>query len=157
MSQTPFEKEFQMLRELGEKTFVLRGSTIIVYELPDEEIKTQGGLIIATDSKQVMGNSVEQHRLKVAKVLMTGPGYYQENLNYGDEGSHDHHIPGTYIPLEVKPGAIVILPQYSTSTVSTFPGILKPTSNKLHMVKEDSIVAYYPSEEAYELAKSKLN
>ena len=149
-SQIPFEKEFATLRELGQDTFVLRGSTIIVYEMPEEEIKTAGGLIMASDSRQVGGNSIEQHKLKVAKVLMTGPGYWGAL----PEGSGNQE---GYIPLDVKPGAIVILPQYSTSTISVFPGISKPTGNKLHMVKEDAILAYYPSEEAYLAAKSKLS
>lgn len=141
--QQEFEKAFEALRAMGEQTFVLRGSTMIVWELPEEELKTSGGLIIATDSRQVMGNSVEQGRLKVAKVLMTGPGYYQDD--------------GTYLPLDIKPGAVVILPQYSTSPISVFPGIVRPTSNKLTMVKEDSVLAYYPSQEAYESAKRELN
>lgn len=151
---TPFEKEFQTLRELGKETFVLRGSTIIVYELPEEEMKTKGGLIIATDKRQLGGQSVEAHKLKVAKVLMTGPGYWTEPEWMPDSLQH---MGGGYTPLDVKPGAIVILPQYSTSTISIFPGISKTTQNMLHMVKEDAILAYYPTEEAYELAKSKLN
>lgn len=144
---TPFEKEFQTLAELGPENFVLRGSNMIVYEMPEEELKTKSGLIIATDSRQLGGQSIEAHKLKVAKVLMTGPGYWQET-EAGEAG---------YTPLDVKPGAIVILPQYSTATISVFPGITKTTQNKLHMVKEDSIIAYYPSEAAYILAKSKLN
>lgn len=139
--ETPFEKEFTILRELGEEAFVLRGSNMIVYQLPDEEIKTKSGLILATDSKQVMGNSIEQNKLNVGKVLMTGPGYWN------GEG---------YDPLEVKPGAIVVLPQYSTSPISVFPGIGKPTGNRLVMVKEDSIIAFYPSQEIYENTKRKL-
>ena len=121
---------------------------MIVYELPPEEIKTASGIIIASRSDQVH-NSMEANRLKVAKVLMTGPGYWTEG--FGEDNTPD------YIPLDVKPGAIVILPQYSTSALSTFPGILKPTENKLHLIKEDAILAYYPTQEAYELAKAKLN
>jgi co-chaperonin GroES (HSP10) len=147
--QTEFEKAFATLREM-KGSFFLRGSTIIVYELPDVEIKTEGGLVIVTNPNQVMGNSVEQHRLKVAKVLMVGPGYWSDEAEFaGTQGS--------YLPVEVQPGAIVILPQYSTSTISVFPGINKPTGNKLHMIKEDSILAYYPSQEAYETALAKLN
>lgn len=142
-NQEGFGKEFTILRELGEEVFVLRGSTIIVEILDDEELKTKGGLIIATDSKQTRGDSVSAHRLQVGRVLMTGPGYD------GDDGE--------VIPLEVKPGAMVVLPQLSTTHLSMFPGIQRPTGNKLALVKEDNILCYYPTAEAYDLAKKKLN
>ena len=123
---------------------MLRGSTIIVEILPDEEIKTAGGLIISAPTDHTRGNSVNAHKLQTGRVLMTGPGYWSDEL-------------ADYEALEVSPGSIVILPQYATEYVSTFPGIQRPTENKLGLVKMDSILAYYPSEEAYNLAKSKLN
>lgn len=147
MSQDSFRKEFETLRELGQSTFVLRGSTMIVELLPREEIKTSGGIIIASDSNQRL-NSVENHRVDVARVLMTGPGYYVEE---------DSENSGGYEPLEIGPGAIILLPQYSAQLLSHFPGIARPTKDKLALVKFDQVLAYYPSEEAYELAKSKLN
>lgn len=137
-----FEKEFSKLREM--EGFVLRGSSIIVEILPDEEIKTAGGIIIATDNKQVKGNSVEQHKLQVGKVLMTGPGYWDDENNTNE-------------PLEVTAGAIVILPQYGTQYISIFPGIQRPTANKLGMIKMDQVMAYYKTPQAYEEAKAKLN
>lgn len=147
MSHEAFDKEFAILRELGEDVFVLRGSTLLVEVLPDEELKTKGGLVIATDMNQIKGNSVNQHKLQVGRVLMCGQGYWEET-----EGSE-----GTYTPLEVKPGAIVVLPQFSTSFLSMFPGIQRPTGNRIGMVKMSEILAYYPSSEAYQTAKQKLN
>jgi co-chaperonin GroES (HSP10) len=145
MEQTEtFTETFRRLRELGDSTFVLRGSTMIVEIIRDEELKTKGGIIIATDSRHTRGGSVEQHKLQVGRVLMTGKGYYDAET-------------GTYEPLEVQPGSIVVLPQYSLQTISTFPGIQRPTENKLCMVKEADLLAYYTSEEAYTLAKAKLN
>lgn len=141
--QDGFDKEFATLRELGEQVFVLRGSTMIVQLLDDEELKTKSGLIIATKIDHRKGGSVEEHKLQVARVLMTGPGYDGED--------------GQKIPLEVGPGSIVILPQMTTTILSMFPGIQRPTQNKLALVKEDSILGYYPTAKAYELAKKKLN
>ena len=139
-----FEKEFSALRELGPEAFVLRGSSIIVEIMPDEEIKTAGGLIMATSTDHIKGNSIEQHKLRVARVLMVGEGYYDEEK----EG---------YEPLDVKVGAVVIVPPYSPEYISVFPGIQRPTGNKLAFVKFAQILALFPSQEAYELAKSKLN
>lgn len=143
MSQESFEKEFSALRAMGSESFVLRGSSIIVEILPDEEIKTASGLIIASDLKHVKGDSAQAHKLQVARVLMTGPGYWDADTE-------------SYEAIDVKPGAIVILPQYGTSYISVFPGIQRPTSNKLGFIKMDQVMAYYPSEEVFEQVKAKL-
>lgn len=158
MSDT-FKKEFDTLRTLGEDTFVLRGSSIIVEILDPEEIKTDGGIIIARDPKHTRGNSVEAHKVEVGRVLMCGQGYWNDNPDYGatDENGKRSVLPGYYQPLEVQPGAIVLLPQYSLQLLSHFPGIKRPTGNRLAMIKMDAIAAYYPSEEAYNKAKQKLN
>lgn len=138
-----FDKEFATLRELGEQVFVLRGSTIIVQILEDEELKTQGGLIIATPSNHGR-NSIAEHRLQVARVLMTGQGYWDDDSK-------------SFQKLDVEPGAIIILPQFASQFISIFPGVQRPTGNKLALVKENEILAYYPTAEAYEKAKQKLN
>lgn len=139
-----FKKEFDKLQELGEGTFVLRGSTIVVEILDDEELKTKGGIIIATDSRQVKGNSIEQNKLQVGRILMVGQGYWNDETQ-------------TREALEATPGAVVILPQYGSQVISMFPGIQRPTGSKLCLIKMDQVLAYYPSAEAYERAKSSLN
>ncbi len=144
-----FEKELSILRELGEGTFVLRGSTLIVEILEPEEIKTKSGLVIASSGMQAKGGNAEAHRVEVGKVLLSGQGYWTSIT--------DNPNDGFYQALECQPGAIVLLPQYSTQLMSHFPGIQRPTGNKLAMIKMDQVLAYYPSQEAFELAKQKLN
>lgn len=129
-------KFFEQLRERKD-LFTLRGSTIIV-EIIDEELKTESGIILQTDKNQAIGG-VDSNKLHVGKVLMTGPGYEDED--------------GEIEPLEVGPGAMVLLPKYGLSFVSMFPGLNEPTGEKLALVKFDQILAYYPSEEAYGQAK----
>lgn len=146
-----FEKELTTLRELGPETFVLRGSTLIVEIQEPEEIKTKGGIVLATTADHAKGNSVNAHRVEIGKVLMAGQGYWDETIDTNEYPS------GKYEPLECQPGAIVILPQFSVQLMSHFPGIHRPTGNKLAMVKMDQILAYYPSKVAYEIAKAKLN
>lgn len=133
------DKFFQELRKKPE-LFKLRGSTMLV-EIIDEEIKTEGGIVIASSSDQLKGG-VNENKLNVAKVLMAGEGY--------DDGE------GGLEPLECQPGAIVVLPKYGLSFISVFPGLREPTGEKLAMVKEDQVLCFYPNEEAYEQAK-KLN
>lgn len=142
--QESFEKEISILRELGSDTFVLRGSTLLVEIQEMEEIRTKGGIVLATHSDHAKGNSVAAHKVEVGVVLMAGEGYWNDDT-------------GKLEPLDCQPGAVVMLPQYSTQAMSHFPGISRPTGNKLALVKMDQVLAYYPSKEAYELAKSKLN
>ncbi len=156
--QESFNKELTKLREMGQETFVLRGSNIIVEILEPEEIKTAGGIVLTTSSKHNAGNSINAHRVEVGRVLMTGPGYWvdEQSAREIEPGIYDVGQEGKYETLEVKPGAIVLLPQYSIQPMSQFPGIQRPTGNKLAMVKMDQIFAYYPTEEAYERAKAAL-
>jgi co-chaperonin GroES (HSP10) len=137
--KTPkFETFFNELESLGKSTFVLRGSTLVVEILNEEELKSKGGIIMSAPSNHARG-SAEEHRLHVAKVLMTGEGYVDEE--------------GNAVPTDVKKGAMVILPKYAPQFVSIFPGISEPTNNRIALVKEDQILAYYPTQEAYEAAK----
>lgn len=151
-----FEKELAVLRELGPQIFTLRGSTLIVEIQEPEEIKTKGGIVLATTTDHAKGNSINAHKIEVGKVLMSGQGYW-EDAGRLDKEADAWIDEGRFQPLECQPGAIVLLPQHSTQLISHFPGIQRPTGNRLAMVKMDQIVAYYPTPEAYELAKAKLN
>lgn len=152
-----FEKELATLRELGPETFVLRGSTLLVEIQEPEEIKTKSGIVLGFDSAHTKGGSVQAHKVEIGKVLMAGQGYWNENAPNFDKQDQRLEKDGGYESLECQAGAIVVLPQYSTQLMSHFPGIQRPTGNKLAMVKMDQVLAYYPSQEAYELAKAKLN
>ncbi len=156
-----FEKELAALRAMGPEVFVLRGSTLIVEIQEPEEIKTKGGLIVAQHADHQKGQSVQAHRVDIGKVLMCGQGYWDQDIVIPGEIINETTVTcstrGGFTPLECQPGAIVILPQFSTQAMSHFPGIQRPTGNKLVMVKMDQILAYYPTSEAYENAKKKLN
>lgn len=154
MKQESFEKSLAALREMGPETFVLRGSTLIVEIQEPEEIKTAGGIVIVDDINQRSGKTVSAHRVEIGKVLMAGQGYW---VDVPDDNLEADRSSGRYEPLEVQPGAVVVLPQYSIQPMSHFPGITRPTGNKLAMVKMDQILAYYPTQEAYNRAKEKLN
>lgn len=154
-----FEKDLATLRELGPSIFVLRGSTLLVEIQEPEEIKTKSGIVLGYDGAHTKGGSVQAHKVEIGKVLFSGQGYWQDAPDsiQEEDGSFTELTKGFYDPLECQPGAIVILPQFSTQLMSHFPGIQRPTGNKLAMVKMDQVLAYYPSQEVYDLAKKKLN
>lgn len=134
-----FEQSFEALKD----TLVVRGSTIVAELLPPPEIKTAGGLILSTPEDHIRG-SMKDNLLHAAKVLATGPGYWNEGR-------------GEYEALEVQAGSIIVLPQYSAQTISFFPGITRPTQNKLVLVKMDSILCYYKTEADYQAALKAAN
>jgi len=132
-----FEADIARLKENGLK---LRGTAIIAELLPPPELKTASGLILHAPSDHVRGHSLNAHKLEVAKVLDTGPGEWDPDKQ-------------EYIPLDVAPGTIIVLNQYSYSLVSILPGLTKPLANKLVIVPASGIFASYPNEEAYEQAQ----
>lgn len=138
-----FAAAFRRLSESGADLFELRGSSIIVEVLPEDEIKTKSGLILAAKPEQLHG-SVLQHKALIGLVLAVGAGYYD------DETKED-------IPLEVQPGDIVLLPQFAITPLSTFPGLDSVTNNRLGIIKDESIIFRYKGKDALEKARDLLN
>lgn len=117
----------------------IRGSTLLIEVLPDEEVKAAGGIVLQSSSKHVRGG-VDEFRLKLGYVIAAGEGYIDEA--------------GKVTPLDVKPGSIVFLPKYSLSAISVFPGMNRLTEERIAMIKEDQVLAFYPSLADYEAARS---
>lgn len=142
MSEINLKEAFKSLKEKAPESYTLRGSSILVEILRDEEIKTESGIVIAQDSKQVRG-SIDEHRLKVGRVLLVGEGYYDES--------------GDTVPLDTAEDDIVILPKYSLSEISVWPGLHGTVNGRLAVIKEDAILFKYNGEEGYNAAKEILN
>lgn len=135
-----FKDFFDKLAERPE-LFDLKGSTMIV-ELVEEELKSEGGIILAADPNQARGG-VDENKLNIGRVLLTGPGYDTED--------------GEIEPLPIDRDALVILPKFGVSFISLFPGLKAPTGNKLAMCKFDQVLAIIPSEKAYETIQKECN
>lgn len=140
--ETTYLEVFNRLRKHKGKSFVLRGNNILI-EIVEEEIKTKSGIILTAKPNQVHG-SVGENKGLMGVVLEVGEGYYDEET-------------GETIPLDVNVGDIVLLPKYSVSLYSTFPGINAPVNNKLAMCLESEIKMIFKGQEGYETAKSVLN
>lgn len=140
--ETKYVEMFKKLREVKGKAYVLRGNNILV-EVIHEEVKTAGGIIIAEVKKQVHGNVRENEGL-IGIVLDTGEGYYDEETK-------------ETVPMDVSVGDIVLLPKYSLSLYTTFPGVVGSTDNKIGMTLESEIKMIFKGEEGYAAAKVALN
>lgn len=119
-----YKEAFERIREIKDKTYVLRGDQVIV-EVIEREVRSKGGLVIAQVTNQAHGHAKENEGL-IGYVLDVGAGFYDEET-------------GETVALDTKVGDIVLLPKYALSHYSTFPGIVEPTNNKVAMCKDSEI------------------
>ncbi len=140
--QSLYLKKFENLKKDAPNSFILRGSTLIVEVLPEEEKVTKGGLIIATDIQQAKGG-INEHKLLQGICVASGEGYIDSE--------------GKSTPCDIQPGDIVILPKYGVTYVSTFPGLNEITKLRLGMIRENDVLGYFRGEEGFNKAKEILN
>lgn len=136
-----FSPEFNRLNESGK--FTLRGTQILVEVLKPQELKTASGIILSADIDQVKGG-IKAHTLEHGVVLAIGQGDYDFEKR-------------EYLPLDIKVGAVVVLPQYDKTVISMFPGMLKPTANKIAIVRAERVLGFYESEQEFEAAQKVIN
>lgn len=116
-------------------TFKLYGSKILVERLDTGEVKTKGGLIIADSDK--VRSDLRTQKPHVAVVLAVGEGYYDAESK-------------TYLPLEVKPGNIVIISNVGAQYYSLLPGLSNYTSNKVGISTEGDVQMIFEDMERFQ-------
>lgn len=142
--QSKYFDQFSRLNKDGKDLFKLRGASLLVEILPAEEVKSESGLItLISDSDQRLG-SIDEHRGLVGLVLLSGEGHYDEKTR-------------ETIPLDCVPGNLVLLPKYSISPYSVFPGLNGHTKMMIAIVQEDEVRFVYKNLDAYNQAKKLLN
>lgn len=85
--------------------YQLFGARVLVEVLPDPEMKTAGGLIIASKTNQL--TDTQENKFTAAIVLAVGKGYYD------DEGKD--------VPLQVSVGQVVEVVRSGLRRYSTHP------------------------------------
>ena len=123
----------------------LRGNRILVEILPKEEIKSAGGLIIASNLDNHR-TKTEQQRAKLAIVLAVGTGYYDDSSDEGED-----------VPLDVQPGNVVMLSDYGLKYYSEFPGLAEFTGDSLALALDKDVHCAWESIEAYQEYSKALN
>lgn len=119
----------------------IRGDRILVEILPKEEMKTKSGLHIAS-SLSDLKSKAEMHRARLCIVLHKGNGYVDEE--------------GETVDIDVERGAVVMVAQASLDIYSDMPGISQYTEETLGMIRENAIIAYWPTFEAYDTYRKAL-
>lgn len=125
------------------KDFKLNGARLLIEVMPPEEIKSAGGLIVAAPSGFAKGSTADTCRATLAIVLLIGEGYVDAE--------------GTEYESTVKPGAVVMVNDFSVRTFSTFPGLRSYTANTLAVIDENNIQMQWESLEQFKSYEEKLN
>lgn len=84
--------------------FLLTGSFLLVEKVPQDEVKTKSGLILATNVHQQ--GSIGANLPCFVHVLAVGAGYDDD---------------GTVIPLDTQPSDILLVGQYSVKWLPVYP------------------------------------
>lgn len=130
----PFFKENA---ERLKSAFTLMGDMLLVERIVWPERKV-GSIIIADRSKSQV-TSLLANQPVFYRVLHTGAGYYKEDL---DAVGHD-------VPLDTKPGAIILTSSVSCNLFSSFPLLEVAESDILGVTRESDVQARFESEEEF--------
>lgn len=139
--KSKFSEFFDRVRETkSNHGFTLTGNRLLVEILPEEEIKTKSGLVIASDLSGYK-TTTQNNRPTMALVLYVGTHTYDLANGGMTEGS-------TY-----KPGQVIWITKHP-HFISEFPG-LGSTEQKLAFMTDDpnDVHAVWPDMAAYEAFK----
>jgi co-chaperonin GroES (HSP10) len=116
---------------------LLTGGLMIVEVIPQAEIKTSSGIILAQTDRQV--NSVKANLPSFVRVLAVGPGYYDEET-------------GETTPPEVRPGQIIMVAESSVKWWSHLPltgyrpmelGLSEESEAQIRFDSDESFVGFF--------------
>lgn len=130
MKQSEYLNKFKN----GSEFFNLLGNKLLVERLDSGEVKTAGGIIVAETS--AVRADLRLQKPAICMVLATGNGYYDADK---DE----------YLPLDVKPGNVVILNTMGIQFYSVLPGSPSYTGNTVGMTTEADVQIVFKDTEAY--------
>lgn len=135
---------FKAMDEQCKDSFTLYGDAILVEEIPDEELKSKGGIIIATSSNHRLTDGVEANKPTFVRVLQVGAGFEKDE--------------GELVPVDANPGDIILVGKLSVMWFSAFGNILTHNgSGRLGLTIESEIKMRFKGHEGYEKVFKCLN
>lgn len=140
----------------AESELQLIGEFLLIELIKDEEFKTKSGLIIQSAPSQRQVNGLSADKPTFARILAVGEGYYDDSPPTGA-------VAGTYavneknIPLDSKPGQIVLVATGSVKPFSIFGKLINYGEIELGLTRESDIQARFESEEAFNRYFERLN
>jgi co-chaperonin GroES (HSP10) len=124
--QSKYQSTFNTLQERLPGFYKLFGSRILVEVLPEEELKTAGGLIVAKSANNFRSDT-EENKFTAAVILSVGQGYYDDET-------------GEAVPLDVKPGQVVEVVRSGLRRYSNHPILgAQYTTGDIALINESHI------------------
>jgi co-chaperonin GroES (HSP10) len=150
MKPSRYRTQFDRLATLDPKPYELTADYLLVERIPDEELKTKSGLILASVQTNAL-NTLTADKPQWARVLACGEGYYSL-----EEDAEGNEVEKT-TPLNAKPGDIVLVSKLSVKYFSLFGELDGYEPDSIGLTKESEIQLRFKGEEGYREAFASLN
>lgn len=125
---------FQKMATEGKEYYQLNGEFIIVEEVPPEEKKTKGGLVLPGHERQHDGFA--QNRPTLVRVVAVGEGYYDDDT-------------GESVPLDVAPGDVILVGGQSVKWLSYLGPIISSEGVRIGLSTASEVQMRFRGEEGY--------
>lgn len=133
MLPSKYLEAFKSAKEQAGDVYELYGDALLVEKVPEEEMKTSGGIYIASNVKNQIGN-ISDNKPFFVHVLAVGQGYYD--------------VDGKDVPVSVQPGDIILI---GVNSVKWFSQLEIPSyeSFSVGLTRESEIQLKFKGQEAY--------
>lgn len=149
LPKSKYLEAFKAAANEAREAYHLIGDNLLVEEIPEEELKTKSGLVIATGDRKMI-DGVEANRPVFVRVLAVGEGYYQEDL--------DSFPPkDKVVPLDVQVGDIILVGKLSVAWFSAFGNVVTSKGCRIGRCRESDIAQRFNGEEGYAKYFNTLN
>lgn len=143
MKKKTESRYLRMFEKLSPEDLRLRGNRLLVELLPQPEITTKGGLVVATSLSEYR-TSVKDNAADVAVVLSAGEGYYSEET-------------GEPVSMDIKQGNVVLISRFGARVFSQFAGLNQYTSDTIALIRDSDVNCAWDSMEAFDSYVEKIN
>lgn len=143
MKQKIESKYLKMFKKLAPEDIRLRGNRLLIEILPQPEVTTKGGLVVAT-SLSDHRTSTRDNAADIGVVLVAGEGYYDDET-------------GDPVKMDIQPGNVVLISKFGMRVFSMFAGLQEYTSETIALARDSDCHAVWNSLEEYERYVERLN
>lgn len=140
MQKSKYLEAFAKVAAEAPETHKLVGDFLLVEVMKDEEFKTKSGLIMSTEMSRNQMDGMFQDRPTFARVLMAGAGYFSE----GEDGKMKD------VPLDTKPGDIVLVGRVSIKHFSVFGKLFSYGETTLGLCRDSDVQMRFSGDEGFE-------
>lgn len=143
MKPSKYLNRFQNMSARYKEDYQLIGDCILVEKIPQEERKTQAGIIVRAGMNERAKDTMSTDVPSFYYVLAVGEGYYKEDTQES-------------VPLNVKPGDIILVGNHSVRLFSDLD-IQDYQSYDIGITRETEATLIFRGQEAYSRVFGALN